>query len=68
MTTDSTDADDFLRDLAAGAAAHRQETRHRILRSTHNAPTATHIARRHMIDRLRDEWQQTLNTDTETKE
>jgi hypothetical protein len=63
MTDEPTDGDAMLRDLAANKAQNRRDTLHNILHATNKKPTATHIARRALVERLRAEWLDTLNSD-----
>jgi hypothetical protein len=59
MTDDPTPTgDDMLRDLANNAQASRRQLLHRVTTSSNIPPTATHYPRRHLLARLRDEWQQ----------
>lgn len=68
MTDDPTPTgDDMLRDLANNAQASRRQLLHRVTTASSIPPTATHYPRRHLLARLRDEWQQ-QHPDTHTNE
>ena len=65
MPDDDITGDDFLRNLANESAQARRDTAHAITRSTNLPPTATHIGRRALVERLRAEWHAQTNTNTE---
>ena len=67
MTEPEPTGDDFLRDLARDAAERRDHNVRQIVQRTETAPTATHVGRRAVVDRLRAEWH-ALNTDPTTNE